>query len=350
VVFEPRADVNARRVSVEHVAGGRDPANDTEELARAVREGLRAIPKSLPCRFFYDEAGSALFEQICRLPEYYLTRTEDAILRAHAGAMVDPTVPSHRAGRVEEPTLIELGSGSAEKTRHLIAAALARAGRLHYAPIDVSAGAVEASARQLARAFPGLRVSGFVADYHEALADVAARFRGPKLLAFLGSSLGNYEPDDAAALLTRVARVMGPGDRFLLGTDLAKDASVLDPAYDDAQGVTARFNRNLLVRINRELGADFAPERFAHRAAYHPERGRVEIHLVSLAAQTVRIPGAGVTVGFAEGEPIHTENSHKYTPEALAALAARVGFTEEAAWTDDRGWYRVQRWRVRPAT
>src|SRR5262249_32953729 len=151
------------------------------------------------------------------------------------------------------------GSGSAEKTRHLIAAALARFDRLHYVPIDVSVSALEASARQLARSFPGLRVTGFVADYHEALAEIAARLRGPKLVAFLGSSLGNYEAEAAEALLRQVARVMGPDDRFLLGTDLAKDTSILGPAYDDARGVTARFNRNLLVRINRELGADFEP-------------------------------------------------------------------------------------------
>src|SRR5262249_41457033 len=149
------------------------------------------------------------------------------------------------------------------------------------------------------------------------------RFRGPKLVAFLGSSLGNYEPDGASALLRRVARVMGNNDRFLLGTDLAKDASILGPAYDDAPGGTPPVNRNLLVRINRELGADFEPDRFAHRAVYRPDLGRVEIYLDSLTGQTVRVPGAGVTVEFAEGESIHTENSHKYTPEALALLAAR---------------------------
>jgi dimethylhistidine N-methyltransferase len=213
-------------------------------------------------------------------------------------------------------------------------------------PIDVSVSAVEASAEALTRSFPGLRVTGYVADYHGALAEVVARFRGPKVLAFLGSSLGNYDIDSASALLSNVARAMGPDDRFLLGTDLAKSAAVLEPAYDDAQGVTARFNRNLLVRINRELGANFRPERFAHRATYFPDRGRVEMHLVSPVEQVVRVPGAGVTVDFAAGESIHTENSYKYTPEALNDLADRAGFVEEAAWTDERGWFRVQRWRV----
>jgi dimethylhistidine N-methyltransferase len=323
------------------VVGRCDPGVRSKTLAEAVREGLLKRPKTLPCQFFYDEAGSALFEQICGLPEYYLTRTEDAILRDHAGAMV--RLPGSNG---TAPALLELGSGSAAKTRRLIAAAIGHYGALRYVPIDVSRDALEESASLLERAFPDIWVTGFVADYHEALAEIAAQVRGPKLVAFLGSSLGNYEADEAAELLTRVASVMGPGDRFLLGTDLAKDAAILEPAYDDAQGVTARFNRNLLVRINRELGADFAPDRFAHRAAYRPELGRVEMHLVSQGAQTVHVPGAGVTVDFEAGESIHTENSHKYTPQALATLAGRAGFAEEAAWTDARGWFRVQRWRV----
>lgn len=333
---------DARRLTLVRAAESRGPLAEAEfaskAFAEAVRVGLTGRPKTLPFQYFYDEAGSDLFERICRLPEYYLTRTEDAILREHAPAMVD--------GWAEPPTLIELGSGSAEKTRRLIAAALARYGRLHYVAIDVSESAVEASARELVRAFPKLRVTGFVGDYNENLAGIAARFHGPKLVLFLGSSLGNYEPDDASALLGRVARVMSPDDRFLLGTDLAKDASVLEPAYDDSEGVTARFNRNLLARINRELGADFDEERFRHRAVYRADLGRVEMHLVSLADQTVRLPGAGLTIRFDEGESIHTENSHKYTPENLHDLAASAGFAEDKVWTDVRGWFRVQRWKT----
>ncbi|GAC1448824.1 MAG: L-histidine N(alpha)-methyltransferase [Isosphaeraceae bacterium] len=308
------------------------------EFARSVHDGLLKRPKSLSFQYFYDEAGSALFEQICQLPEYYLTRTEDAILREHASAMV--------SGWHEPPVLIELGSGSAEKTRHLIAAALGHYFRLHYVPIDVSASAVEASAEQLVQDFPTLRVTGFVGDYQEGLAHVATRFRGPKLVIFLGSSLGNHEPEAATDLLDKVARIMKPNDRFLLGTDLAKNPSVLEAAYDDSQGVTAQFNRNLLVRINRELGADFRLDQFHHRAVYRPDLGRVEMHLVSLTDQTVRIPGASVTVRFARGEAIHTENSHKYTLEALQGFATRAGFVEEEAWTDARGWFRVQNWRT----
>jgi dimethylhistidine N-methyltransferase len=299
---------------------------------------LGAQPKTLPFAYFYDEIGSVLFEQICRLPEYYLTRTEDAILREHSGTIVD--------GWSEPPTLIELGSGSAEKTRRLIAALLARHGRLHYVPIDVSATALETSARQLARAFPNLRVSGFLGDYHEGLSSVFRRIPGPRLVAFLGSSLGNYDLAGAHALLDQIARRMEADDRFLLGTDLVKDTSLLEAAYDDAQGVTARFNRNLLVRINRELRADFSIERFRHRARFNEELARVEMHLDSLCRQIVTIPGAGIVVEFEKGESIHTENSHKYTVDSLQALGDRTGFVEETAWSDPRGWFRLQRWRT----
>ncbi|MBX6315704.1 MAG: L-histidine N(alpha)-methyltransferase, partial [Isosphaeraceae bacterium] len=306
-------------------------------FAEAVRRGLTAHPKTLPCQYFYDAAGSLLFEQICELPEYYLTRTEDAILREHAGAMV--------AGWDRPLAMIELGSGSSTKTRRLIAAALAASGALHYIPIDVSPTILDDSARRLVRDFSGLFVTGYAADYRAALAALSLRIRGPKLIVFLGSSLGNYEADDAVALLSLIARALSPNDRLLLGVDLAKDRASLEAAYDDAQGVTAQFNLNLLARINRELGGNFDLDRFSHRATYHPDRSRVEMHLISLAEQTVMIPGASLVVRLAAGESIHTENSHKYTTEALHDLARRSGFIEEMAWTDPAGLFRVQRWR-----
>jgi L-histidine Nalpha-methyltransferase len=308
-------------------------------FAEAVRLGLLGRPKTLPWQYFYDERGSVLFEQICRLPEYYLTRTEDAILREHADAMV--------AGWDRAPTMIELGSGSSSKTRRLIAAAIRRHGALHYVPIDVSATILAESARGLVARFPTLRVTGYVANYRDELARVAAQVPGPKLWVFLGSSLGNYEGDDAAGLLGQMARASGPDDRLLLGTDLDKDPRILEAAYDDFRGVTAQFNRNLLARINRELGADFVPEQFDHRAVYRRDAGRVEMHLVSRIDQDVQIPGADLTVRFAEGESIHTESSHKYTPDGLRALAGRSGFAEETTWGDRRGWFQVQRWRPR---
>jgi dimethylhistidine N-methyltransferase len=214
-------------------------------------------------------------------------------------------------------------------------------------PIDVSKTILEESAEQLIRIFPRLHVTGFSANYRDALAGVVERFERPKLFVFLGSSLGNYEDDAAVDLLSLVARSMDSSDRLLLGTDLDKDPAILEAAYDDAQGVTARFNLNLLVRINRELGGRFDLDRFEHRARYRDDLRRVEMHLVSRLEQEVAIPGAGLTAHFTEGESIHTEYSHKYTPEILRSLADRSGFQEEAAWTDPDRLFRVQLWGLR---
>jgi dimethylhistidine N-methyltransferase len=316
-------------------AGGAAPA---PSFAEHVREGLGAERKSLGCQYLYDAEGSRLFERICELPEYYPTRTEDAILAASAPRMV--------TGFDGPPTMVELGSGSSTKTRRLIAAALREYGRLHYVPIDISPAILEEAAADLSARFPTLKLTPVAGDYRSALPEIARRFRGPKLITFLGSSLGNYDPEGATGLLRLMAETAGPGGRLLLGTDLVKDRSILEPAYDDAQGVTARFNLNLLARINRELGASFDLGRFRHRARYNPLAERVELHLVSLAAQEVAIPGAGIVARFAEGEAIHTENSHKYTTRSLADLAGRSGFAEEAAWADPKGWFRVQRWKA----
>ncbi len=337
--IEAASSLRSGRLTI--VEGGESAGEPPDAFALAVRSGLRARPKSLPCRYFYDDQGSRLFERICDLPEYYLTRTEDAILREHAHAMV--------AGWLADPVLVELGSGSSSKTRRLIEAALRTYGALHYVPIDVSKTILEESAEGLVRAYPGLRITGFAANYRDALAGVVERFDRPKLFVFLGSSLGNYEPDDAVDLLSLVAGSMDPSDRLLLGTDLDKDPAVLEAAYDDAQGITARFNLNLLARINRELGARFELDRFEHRARYRGDLRRVEMHLVSRVDQMVAIPGAGLTVRFAERESIHTENSHKYTPETLRILADRSGLREEAAWTDPLERFRVQLWRARPS-
>jgi dimethylhistidine N-methyltransferase len=286
---------------------------------------------------FYDAEGSRLFEQICDLPEYYLTRTEDALLADHAAAMVG------KRWR-KPPAIIELGSGSSTKTRRLISAALELHGSLTYAPIDVSSSILEDSARDLARDFPEIRIIAFAADYRAALERASAALRGPKLVLFLGSSLGNYETDEAVELLAMVRRNLGPSDRLLLGVDLDKDPAELVAAYDDTAGVTAAFNRNVLVRINRELDGDFDLDSFRHEARYVPEHRRIEMHLVSQRRQTVTIPGAGIAVEFEAGESIHTENSHKYTLSKLRELALRAGFREERAWTDPASRYRLQRW------
>ncbi len=330
--------VRASRLSiVEGPVSGVEPPN---AFAEAVGAGMRATPPTLPCRYFYDDEGSRLFEQICDLPEYYLTRTEDAILAAHADAMV--------AGWVADPVMVELGSGSSSKTRRLIEAGLKAYGRLHYVPIDVSRSILAESAQTLVDRYPTLRVTGYAANYRDALPRIAARFDRPKLFVFLGSSLGNYETEAAVDLLTQVAQSMDPADRLLLGTDLDKNEATLRAAYADAAGVTAQFNRNILHRINGELGGDFAVDQFRHESRYNPQHHRVEMHLVSQTDQTVTIPAASVTLRFAPGDSIHTENSHKYTPELLTEIAHRSGFVEEVVWTDPAGQFRVQRWQLRP--
>jgi L-histidine N-alpha-methyltransferase len=309
-----------------------------DRFAKDVREGLLADPKTLPCKYFYDEEGSRLFEKICDLPEYYLTRTEDSILRDNVAEMVE--------GWHKSPALVELGSGSSSKTRRLIAAAIKRYGALGYFPIDVSLTILEESARNLKAEFSELRVQGFAGDYRDALGTLCGRIRRPKLILFLGSSLGNYARDEAITLLREVASVMSPDDRFLLGTDLVKDPICLEPAYDDAAGITAAFNRNLLTRINRELGADFDLDQFRHRALYREDLSRIEMHLVARSTHTVTISKSRCKVTFVDGESIHTENSHKYTVCQLRELADLSGFKEEASWTDPLQYFRLQRWRV----
>jgi dimethylhistidine N-methyltransferase len=245
------------------------------------------------------------------------------------------------------PAIIELGSGSSSKTRRLITAAFERFGELQYIPIDVSATMLEESARGLVRNFPALQVTGYAVDYRRALVHLATRISRPKCLVFLGSSLGNFDTEEAISLLSYLARAMGPDDRLLLGTDLVKNTQILEAAYNDAQGVTAQFNLNLLQRINRELKADFNLGRFAHSAVYRPDLRRIEMNLLSCGEQVVHIPMIDLQVHFADRESIHTENSHKYSVESLHELAERSGFAEEAAWTDRNNLFRVQRWRLR---
>jgi L-histidine N-alpha-methyltransferase len=301
----------------------------TDEFGGDVAAGLLGSPKTLPCRYFYDEQGSLLFERICELDEYYLTRTERGILERRA--------PEIAASFPRATTMVELGSGSSTKTRLLIEAFLARHGRLRYVPLDISPTILESSSLELLADYPGLEVFAIAADYNAGLRRMARDVATPRLVLFLGSTIGNFDPEEATAFLRRVRTMMGGQDRLLLGADLAKDAAVLELAYDDAAGVTAAFNRNLLARINRELGADFDIEGFDHRAVFNDDRERVEMHLVARRRQRVAIPGAGVVVEFAEGESIHTESSHKYRPERLASIAAAAGLTVERSWQDDRG-------------
>ncbi|MDQ3908597.1 MAG: L-histidine N(alpha)-methyltransferase, partial [Acidobacteriota bacterium] len=280
---------------------------------------------------FYDALGSALFEAICQLPEYYLTRAEDEILSRHA----EEIALSAACG--ENVTLVEFGSGSSTKTRRVIEALLRRQNDLLYVPIDISRAALESAARALLDSFPRLRVEGYAADYDTALARLndEAASRGRTLALFLGSNVGNFDADEAEAFLRRVRAALRAGDALLVGADLKKDAKVLEDAYDDPLGVTAAFNLNLLARINRGLGADFDPRAFRHVARYDERAGRVEMHIESLRAQTVRVASLPLEIKFDAGERVHTENSYKYDPPALDALAARSGFRRAKTWLDE---------------
>jgi dimethylhistidine N-methyltransferase len=302
------------------------PARIENNLAAEVRAGLSAQPKTLPPKYFYDELGSHLFEAICHLPEYYLTRAETEILKRYASKII-----SRLPGRI---SLVELGSGSAVKTRYIIEAFLSKQPVLHYQPIDISAAMLEQSARDLLRDYPNLQITAQANDYTQGLGQIE-RAQEEKILAlFLGSNIGNYAPEDALDLLREVRRALRAGDALLLGADLKKSATVLEAAYNDALGVTAAFNLNLLARLNRELDADFNLARFEHRVIYNREVGRIEMHLLSRATQRINLRAIGLTVKMQEGETIHTENSYKYDHSRLTALADASGFRHQATWLD----------------
>jgi dimethylhistidine N-methyltransferase len=306
------------------------PADGADAMLREVLAGLARPHKQLPCKYFYDERGSRLFDEICELEEYYLTRCELAILRRHAGQM---------AGRLGPAcALIEYGSGSSLKTRLL----LDRLDRpAAYVPVDISGEHLLRSARELARAYPGLEVAPVCADFTRPFTLPPLR-QSPRrrVVYFSGSTIGNFGPAEATALLAGIARLCGPGGGLLIGVDLKKDRAILEPAYDDTRGVTAAFNLNLLARINRELGADFDLGRFRHRAFYNEGAGRIEMHIVSRAAQTVHV--GGTAFELAEGETICTEYSYKYGLDEFRDLAARAGLALEQVWTDEKGLFSVQ--------
>ena len=292
--------------------------------------GLSAFEKTLPCKYFYDADGSQLFDQICDLPEYYPTRTELAIMRQHIGEMAALIGP--------DCLLVEYGSGSSTKTRILLDHLPDLAG---YVPMDISREHLLKTARSLASAYPRLDILPLVADYTAPYTIPAARRPvRSRTVYFPGSTIGNFHREQAEAFLSQIAQVCGPGGGLLIGVDLKKPASVLEPAYDDAQGVTAAFNLNLLRRMNTELGTDFDLDGFAHRAFYNALAGRVEMHLMSLRPQTVHL--AGREIAFEEEETILTECSYKYSLDEFADLAARAGFVVRRVWTDAAPLFSVQ--------
>jgi L-histidine N-alpha-methyltransferase len=295
-------------------------------FARDVRAGLTANPKHLDCCYFYDREGSLLFEEICGLPEYYLTRAERSILQERAEEAV-ARLPSH-------VRVVELGSGSSSKTRHLLSALLRRQKKLHYVPIDICSIILQETSLALQRDFPDLEITALAMDYHDGLRHLKTMAKQPQLVLWLGSNVGNFHRADAGTFLREVRSLMTAEDRLLMGVDLRKDRAILEPAYADARGVTAEFNLNLLARINRELEGDFDVDAFRHRAIYNDEEGRVEMYLVSMRKQRVSIGAIDLVTEFAEGEAIHTENSYKYSLTEIESLASAAGFRIADQWFD----------------
>ena len=304
-------------------------AGESRTLAEDVREGLTRSFKELPPKHLYDTRGAELFEQICELPEYYPTRTERAILERVAGELIAQSGASE---------LVELGSGSATKTR-LLLDAMAAAGTLEsFIAVDVTESFVRDSAAELIAEYPGLRVHGLIGDFERHL-DRLPPPSGPRLLAFLGGTIGNFPPANRRHFLRTVCGLLGPNDHLLLGTDLVKDRSILEAAYDDSAGVTAEFNRNILYVINRELGANFDPARFDHVARFDTENEWIEMRLRSREAQQVELAALDLTVSFAAGEDLRTEISAKFTRERVAAELAAAGLALAAWHTDADDWF-----------
>src|SRR3954454_8391374 len=287
-------------------------AAPASSFAEDVRTGLTATPKFLLPHYFYDALGSALFSAICELPEYYVTRAEDEILGTKAAEIA--------AAFGQNVRIAELGSGSARKTWHLIDAILGRQSMLDFFPIDVDAGILASSSRELLRDYRGLSITAICGDFREPAA-LLRPYLPPSdartIVLFLGSSIGNLDPAAAGAMLANLRTALAPGDALFLGADLRKSPSILEPAYDDPLGVTAAFNRNLLVRINREIGGTFDLETFTHRAFYNATHSRVEMHLVSQGRQRISVDAASCDFVMEAGESIWTESSYKYTPEEL---------------------------------
>lgn len=304
-----------------------------EDFQRDVAEGLSATRKWLAPRWFYDDLGSALFDAICFLPEYYVMRAEAEVLTSHRDEIV--------AAFGENVRLVELGSGAARKTRILLDAITKRQTEVEYVPVDVDGGMLARVAHDLQQEYPNVRVRPVTADFSRpSLAlQQAGAFEGSTIVLFLGSTIGNLDPDAAVAMLRDLRSALRPGDALFLGADLRKSKAILEPAYDDPLGVTAAFNLNLLARINRELGGHFDLTAFRHRAFYDETLGRIEMHLVSTRAQRVRIDALDREFAFEANETIHTESSYKHDDTTLDGLARDSGFAFHKRWTDARSWF-----------
>jgi L-histidine Nalpha-methyltransferase len=315
-------------------------ADAAATMARDVRAGLCSYPKELAPKYFYDDRGSRLFERITELPEYYPTRAEREILGERSAEIL--------ATAGGPGTLVELGSGSAAKTRHLLSA-MREAGSLEtYVPVDISEEITHRTAADLVDEYPGLAVRGLVCDFEQHLERIPGS-AGSRLIAFLGGTIGNLYPRQRHAFLERIAALLGPADHLLLGTDLIKDPARLEAAYDDAAGITAEFNKNVLEVLNRELGADFDLEAFEHVARYDAEAERMDIRLRSLAVQEVRLEGLDLEISFAAGEEMRTEISTKFTRDRLESVYAGAGLELRGWFTDAAGDYALSLARRVPA-
>lgn len=323
-MIDARERMEFIRVPIRHAA---------PTFAQDVLAGLTAPSKTLRAIYFYDDVGSALFDTITKLDTYYLTRAEAEILRESSWEIV--------RALDEPPEFFELGSGSAEKTRLLIDDAIRAHGSLQYSPVDISRSALHGSAKRLIEAFPDLHVRAYEGDYFDVLSSRELRFDGRVLAMFMGSNIGNLGPSEARELLTSLASALKPGDGLLLGADLKKDRATLERAYDDPAGVTAAFDKNLLVRINRELGANFDIAQFKHVARYDQKRGVVESFLEAQSAIEVRLPTLDTAIRFRAGERIHTESSYKYDIDQLHELGSQCGFRPRREWFDRAGQFTV---------
>jgi dimethylhistidine N-methyltransferase len=318
-------------------------------VAVEVRAGLTATPKTLSPWLFYDEAGSELFERITELPEYYLTRTERSLFNTHADAIIERASTPSGSDPAPMLTIIELGAGTATKTGILLASAVRRQHSVVYQPVDVSESALAAATENIRANIPGVTVRCQVADYTSQPLPLNRLANTRTLALYIGSSIGNFSPEEASDVLRNLRAQLLPGDKLLLGTDLAPAASktiaMLEAAYDDRSGVTAEFNKNVLLRLNRELGANFRLDCFDHKAIWNAVESRIEMHLVARHGQHVHIPancaGSAMNLTFDEGESIHTENSYKFTCMRVERLLNSAGFALEQSWQDPQHLFAV---------
>jgi dimethylhistidine N-methyltransferase len=318
------------------MTSSRFPAGVLSPLAEEVFHGLSAREKRLPPKLFYDAQGSRLFEQITELPEYYLTRTERAIFQERATEILE------QAGT--NLTLVEFGAGSASKTRILVEALARRQLRVRFYPVDVSVTALKHAVASLNGHLRNVRVHPICADYSRRMP--LLNVSGRKLAMFIGSSIGNFDREEAVRFLASVRKSLRSGDALLVGFDMVKEKELLHAAYNDAQGVTAEFNKNVLAHVNRELGGEFDLQSFQHVAFWNARRSRIEMHLESLRAQKVFVRDLKMTFDFGAGERIHTENSYKYTKSSIAKMLRQSGFKLEKTWTDAQGWFSTVMGRV----